>query len=872
MSDKTPPKWMVGFIEGICPDHLIDEVEGDFLENYVYMCRKKGEGYAKRKAFIFIILSLPKLLYQKKYNNSITLDMLRNYLKIAFRNLVKNFGFSAINISGLAIGLASCFLIALYIQFEIGYESFHENKEDIYRYIPRSESQDGNLRMQTWTPPGFAPAMADHFAEIEKFSRFSTLDDEPLMKVKDMVLSPETLALADIDFFSIFSFNLLRGEPSQVLVNPFSVVISEDIAETFFDGEDPVGKTINYDNSYELTITGVFETLPNNSHLQFSYLIPFETVGDVIERQFGFPKERFLTDLESWNYSSYFQLSKNVNPVVLEKSIDEYFTTLRKNKFNPELMSDWLQPLNEIHFSTGIKGDEANGNKNNIYIFSAIAFFILIIACFNFMNLSTAKAMNRSKEVGVRKVMGAQKSQLVYQFLGETILLTIISLVLAIILLELIVPIFNSVMGLSLTPAYLNNPLFVLVLLGIGLLTGVIAGGYPAFYLSSFEAARVLKDTAGKSGKSGLRQVLTVLQFAIAAFLIIGTFVIYEQTSFLKNKPLGFNKDRIIFLSPPLTVADQMSVFENSLRSNSAIEGVTRSNSVPGYAGSHWTYSIPEVDKSMNINTMIVDFDFIDTYNIEVLEGRGISSEYASDSSDSYIINETAARQMMLANPIGMSIQALDGHEVGEIVGVVKDFHYKPLQQAIEPLVMRYDMKNAFTWSIKFNDNNLQQNLTLVEEEWKKIAPDYPFSYSFLDDSLEKLYQSEQNTGWLISVFSVLAVFIACLGLLGLTSFLTEQRKKEIGVRKVLGASVSGIVTLLGKDFVKLVGIAFFVSVPLAWWAMNTWLEDFAYKIEINPILYVSAGGILLFIALVTVSYQSFKAAVNNPADTLRSE
>ena len=798
--------------------------------------------------------------------------MLINYLKIAFRNLRKHAGFSVINISGLAIGLASCFLIALYIQFELGYESFHENKESIYRYIPRYKSESGDVRMQTWTPPGFAPAMADHFAEIENFSRFTTLDDEPLMKMGDIILPPSTLSLADVAFFDIFSFNLLRGESTKVLTNPFSVVISEEIAENFFEGEDPVGQTITYDNTYDLTVTGVFANIPSNSHLQFSYLLPFETIGDVVERQFGMPKEQFLNDLESWNYSAYFQITQGVNASQLEKNIDEYFTTLRKRDYNPDVLGDWLQPLNDIHFTTGIRGDEANGNKNNIYIFSAIAFFILVIACFNFMNLSTARAMKRAKEVGVRKVMGAQKGQLIYQFLGETILLTFVSLVIAIIFLELIVPVFNGAMGLSLTPSYLNNPLFLLILIGVGLLTGVIAGGYPAFYLSSFETARVLKESASQSGKSGLRQVLTIMQFAIAAFLIIGTFVIYEQTNYLQNKSLGFNKEQIIYFYPPLTVTGSMDVFTNNLKANSSIKQVTRSNGVPGYASSHWSYAIPEVDNSININTLIIDFNFIDAYDIEVVEGRGLSPEFASDSSDSYLINETAARQMMMANPIGMSIQALDGHDVGKIVGVVKDFHYKSLHQPIEPLVLRYDMNNAYAWSIKFSNDNLQQNLNVVEEEWKKIAPDYPFNYSFLDDSLNQLYQAEQNTGWLISVFSMLAIFIACLGLLGLTSFMTEQRKKEIGVRKVLGASVPGIVALLGRDFVKLVGVAILIRVPFAWWAMNVWLEDFAYKTEINPLLYIVSGILLLVIALATVSYQSYKAAVDNPADTLRSE
>ncbi len=872
MNMKLPPKWMIKTLENVCPEHLTDEIEGDFLENYTYQSEKKGTGYANRQALVFIIFSLPKLLFARRYKTTNNIDMLRNYLKVAIRNLLKNKGFSFINISGLAIGLACCFLIGLYVQFELSYESFHSKKESIYRYIPRSSDDGGNLRMQTWTPPGFAPAVADHFSEISQYTRYSTLSDEPLLTVEDKVLPPDILALGDIGFFNIFSIDLVRGDKNEVLKSPYSLVISQSIADNFFPGEDPVGKVIRYDNSYDFNITGVFEDLPSNTHLNFSYIVPFETIGDIVEDQFGYPKDKLLEGLDSWNYSSYFVIDSDVNSIEFESRVDEQFTKLRKGTFNPESVHDWLQPLQEIHFTKGIRGDEANGDINTVYIFSAIAIFILIIACFNFMNLSTARAMKRAKEVGVRKVMGAQRPQLVYQFLGETVLLTIIALVFSIFILELTIPSFNSTMGMSLSPNYLDNPMFLITLIGIGLLTGVIAGGYPAFYLSSFEAAKVLKDTSNRSGKSTLRQVLTILQFGIAAFLIIGTFVVSQQMNFLTNKSLGFQKEEIIYFLPPTSLFDDVDVLMNNLKANSAVVGVSRSNGVPGYTGSHWTYNLPDEEIKENINTMIIDYDFLDNYEIEIVEGRNISSDFATDSSDAYLINETAVRQLMLVNPIGTRIQALDGHGVGRIVGVVKDFHYKSLHQAIEPLVLRHDPRNSYTLSVRMKEGNLQNNLRAIEQEWKKIASDYPFNYSFLDDDLEQLYKSEENVGLLMTTFSFLAIFIACLGLLGLISFMTEQRKKEIGVRKVLGATVASIVGLLGKDFAILVVIAFIISIPASWWAMNLWLENFAYKIDINPFLYVFAGVVLLLIALATVSYQSFRAATSNPVDTLRSE
>ncbi|MEQ8927827.1 MAG: FtsX-like permease family protein [Fulvivirga sp.] len=797
--------------------------------------------------------------------------MIKNYLKIAFRNLIKHLGFSITNIFGLATGLACCFLIALFVQFEMSYENMHN--KNVYRYIPRYVNENGILQMQTWTPPGFTPAMEEYFEEITHSSRYITFDDEPLIKKGEETLPPTALSLGDADFFEIFNFKLLRGEGDKVLSRPYSIVIASSIAEKFFPNGDPVGQTINYDNQFDLTITGVFEDLPKNTHIQFSYIIPFETLGDVYQTQYGFPKDKFLADLESWNYTAYFKLSEGVDPEKFQAKIDKHFTELRNRTFNPEAITDWLQPLDEIHFTQGIKGDVANGDKNTVYIFSAIALFILIIACFNFMNLSTARALRRAKEVGVRKVMGAQKHQLIYQFLGETFILTALALVASLLFLEVLIPWFNSTMGFSLSSSYFDNYKFLVVLLTSGIVTAIVAGGYPAFYLSSFEAAKVLKDADGRAGKSTLRKVLTVFQFMIAGFLIIGTFTVIQQMNYLTNKDLGFDKDQIIYINPNSMVAKNMDVLMDNFRKLAPVVSVTSSNGVPGFSHSHWTYAIPEYrDKNFNINTMIVDYDFIPTYNLEIVEGRNISKDYATDSAEAYLVNETAVKQLMIPNPIGTNIQALDGRPMGKIVGVVKDFHYRSLHQPIQPLVMRYDPRNAYTISVKLAGGQINESLAQLEQEWKKIAPDHPFDYSFLDDNLETLYKSENNTGTLLSAFSGLAILIACLGLLGLTSFMTEQRKKEIGVRKVLGASITGIISLLTKDFAKLVLISFIISIPLAWYAMSYWLNNFAYKVDMNPLIFVVAGILLLLIAMLTVSYQSYKAAASNPVDTLRSE
>jgi putative ABC transport system permease protein len=489
------------------------------------------------------------------------------------------------------------------------------------------------------------------------------------------------------------------------------------------------------------------------------------------------------------------------------------------------------------------------------------------------MNLSTARAMKRAKEVGLRKVMGAFRYQLINQFLGETVVLVSISLIIGIILLELLVPMFNSLVGQNLEIVYLGKNSVILYILGIGLITGIVAGSYPAFYLSSFVPAEVLKGQKGPSGNAGLRKTLTVLQFGVAAFLMIGTLVVYQQMNFIQNRNLGFDKESIVYMNPPSELWDKKEVIKQNLLSNSNFKTVTFSNGTPGMESSTWQYDFPGLDiPKRNMNTMIIDYDYLKTFGLELVAGRDLSTEFGTDSTEAYILNEAAVADLMLEKPIGTPMRALDGHPAGRIVGVVKDFHYRSLHRKIEPLVLRYDPNNMWCMSVKMSSGNLKDNLAALEKEWKKLAPDYPFNYQFVDETIERQYKAEQNTGVLIGSFALLAIVIACLGLLGLTAFMTEQRKKEIGVRKVLGASVSGIIMLLSKEFSRLVIIAFIIVVPLAWYAMNQWLSDFAYQVEVSPFVFVGAGLIILVIAFASVFYQALKAAVINPSETLRNE
>jgi putative ABC transport system permease protein len=798
--------------------------------------------------------------------------MIRNYFLIAIRNLTKNVGYTSINIFGLAIGLACCLLVTLYVQFELSYEKFHAHKESIYRYIPRGE-RDGQVNMQTMLPAGFGPLIAQSFREVEMFSRFSDVNERPLIRKGDVFLDAKMFSVADKDFFKIFSFPLTQGDPNTVFERPNTIAIAKSVADKYFPEGDAMGQVVRYDNAYDYEITAVFEDLPANSHLQFTYLTTFETIASMVRDQYGIPADQFLTSLDAWNYSTYFYIPNKKDVNGLAKKIDRKFTEARKENFNESALGDWLQPLTEIHFTKGIKADSANGDKNYVYIFSAVALLILIIACFNFMNLSTARAMKRAKEVGLRKVMGAFRHQLIKQFLGETIILVSISLIIGIILLEILVPLFNSLVGQHLDVVYFGSGSVIGYLLLAGLMTGILAGSYPAFYLSSFVPAQVLKGKVSGSGNAGLRKILTVAQFGVAVFLMIGTLVIYRQINFIQNTNLGFDKESIIYMNPPSPLWQKKEVFKENLLANSSVQSVTFSNGTPGMSNSTWQYDFPGLDiPKRSVNTMIVDYDYLKTYGLELVDGRDLSKDYATDSTQAYLVNQAFVDDVMLNKPVGTPIRALDGHPEGRIIGVIKDFHYRSLHRKIEPLILRIDPRNMWCVSVKMASGNIADQLALVEKEWKEIAPDYPFTYQFVDETIEQQYKAEQNTSVLITAFAALAILIACLGLLGLSAFMTEQRKKEIGVRKVLGASVSGIILLLSRDFSRLVLIAFVIVVPLAWYVMNQWLSDFAYKVNISPLIYLGAGVMVMLIAFLSIFYQALKAAVVNPSDTLRNE
>ncbi len=798
--------------------------------------------------------------------------MFQNYLKVALRNLRKYKGYSFINILGLAVGMACCFLIMLYVRFELSYEDFHANKNQIYRVIPRWMN-NGVEMAQVWTPTGLAPDVAAQFSEIKTAARYTSWDGEALMRHGERVLPRERLALADQAFLEIFSFELIKGNPQTALQAPFAMVISESIAKSAFADEEPLGKIIRFDDKHDFIVTGVFKDIPANSHLQFSYLASFVTLKNFMA-EYG-AAEHVLENYSSWNYSTYLWIPRPIDHKDFERRMTAFVEEKSGNKSRTTTFT--LQPLADIHFTQGLRGDSANGDITYVYAFSGVAAFILLIACFNFMNLATARALNRTKEVGVRKVVGAFRWQLMTQFLFETILLNLVALGLGFCLLELVMlPAFKEIVGTDISFAYADHLPLATAMICAGILTGILAGGYPAFYLSSFAPVKILKSNTPAGGKSKMRKFLTVLQFGIASFLIIGTIVVVGQMNFMKSSKLGFQKEQVVCLEPPREILRGYDTFKQNLLRHSSITSMTIANGVPGRMYSHYPYRFRNNDgeeTTVSINTLILDYDYLDVLSLQIAEGRNLSRDIASDSTGNYLINEAAARELGMVNPVGMDLQVINRQrQKGKIVGVIKDFHYASLHRRIEPLAMWIGSGEYWLVALRISSGNISQTLKVVEQEWSRLAPAFPFAYKFLDEDFDRLYKSEQKLSAVLGAFSGLAVFIACLGLLGLSSFIAEQRTKEVGIRKVLGASVRDIIVLFSQDFLKLVALAFIIACPIAYWAMSRWLQDFAYRMELGFEVFALAGSFAFFSALVTLSYKAIKAALANPVEALRYE
>ena len=804
--------------------------------------------------------------------------MFKNYFKVALRNIFRQKAYAIINISGLAIGLACCLLIVSFVNDELSYDNFHPKGDELYRIALDRKFPDNQFQYaRSPLPMGFT--LARELPEITDatrlFNEFGTL----AFSLDDRQFDEPNVIAVDSNFFDFFGVELLEGNKATALDEPNALIITPAMATKYFGEENPIGKQLEIQNIGQMMVRGVARPMPGNAHFHFDFLFSLATIPALYNNQFW----------GSYNAYTYVRLpSGNV------AAAEEKLMPLLQRYMEPQIQSvlgiSWqqyeeagnahryyFQPIRDIHLGSHLQWElEPNGSQTTVYLFAGISVFILLIACINFINLSTARSANRAREVGMRKVLGALRGQLVIQFLLESIIMCFLALLLAIGLTSLLLPFFNELSGKSTQVTDFLSPLAMLLLVGFVVLIGVISGLYPAFYLSAFRPVVVLKGKLKAGAKSAwLRNGLVVFQFAISVVLVIGTLVIYQQLQYLNSKQLGFDKDQLLVVERAGMLGTQSITFKNALLTHANITEVTGINTIPGRSITGGTFTDVTGDASDRflMPNLTGDYDLITTMGLEVLEGRAFDPQIVTDST-AVIINEAAARTFKWANPIGKQLQPING-PIFRVIGVVKDFHFESLHQEIRPLALfarHLEQQPANLMLVKVNTEDIRQTLDYLEGQWTGFVPQRPLNYRFVNEEFGRLYEAEQRSGRIFTAFSGLAIFIACLGAFGLAAFLASQRTKEIGVRKVLGASTRSIVGLLSRDFIKLILLANVLAWPLAYLGMQEWLANFAYATGVNWLSFVMVALGSLFIALATVSFHSIRAALNNPADTLHHE
>jgi putative ABC transport system permease protein len=821
--------------------------------------------------------------------------MLKNYLKIAVRNFVKHKLYSFINICGLAIGLACTLFILLWVRDEISFDRFHKNAEAIYR-MNWDFKYNNNEGIGPGTPPPLAAALVNEIPEVTAATRIYPVS-KMIVRYENKFFSESKIRGVEANFFDFFDFKLLAGNAQTALAEPNSVILTDETAAKYFGNAPALGKILTigeeklifgkkqYRNAFK--VTGIVKSPPHNSHLQFDLLTSISSHPEVAYFDWSWFWMQVVT---------YAKLEKGVSTRVVETKIPALVKKYAPAAFKrvgssyDELVANggrWnfvFQPLTDIYLGSGQTGNRLGpiGNKAYVYIFSTIAVFILLIACINFMNLATARSANRAKEVGVRKALGSKKAMLVGQFLVESIAFSTIAMPLALFLVELFIAPFNQLSGKNLQLNLFDPPWLPAVLILLALLVGVIAGSYPGFYLSSFRPVQIFKGAVRSGGKSQkLRNALVVFQFAITIGLIVCTLLVQKQMDFVRQTDLGFNKAGVVVISNENhRLGNQAEAFKERLKSNSRFINASLSTGIPPNDGFEDTYNAAgkggePID--ISLISYMTDEDFLATLGIEIVQGRGFSKEFSTDA-DGVLLNESAVKYFGWDDPLGKTLTYPGGsNKEYKVIGVMKDFNFTTLRSPITPFALfhqaskSYEIPDSYV-VVRIPRTDLENSLKLLESEWKAFAPTMPFEYKFLDEGFEEQYLAEQRLGKIFLIFSILTIFIACIGLLGLAAFATEQRTKEIGVRKVLGASVPNLVTLLSKDFSKWVLLANLIAWPVAYFVMNKWLQNFAYRIDIGWWVFALAGGLALLIALLTVSTQAIKAALANPVEALRYE
>ncbi len=801
--------------------------------------------------------------------------MFRTYIKIALRNLVKNKIYSFINIGGLAIGMACFLMITMFIRHELSYDQYHVQADNIYRVVHHFKHQNSEVR-QIWGSAPIGEALKSNFSEVQETVQFSGRCDI-LLKHEDKAFQESNCFFVDSSVFDVFSWTLLSGNPKTALEAPYSIVLTESMAKKYFGDKDPMGKTIEGGrtggraNEGVYTVTGVMKDVPSNSHFTFDILMSMSSFRQSNENIFGF-----------WGYVdfyTYFLVKDEFNLASFQSKVDQY---LKENLPEDEAETYFLsfEPLIRAYlYSDAERQPGVVGNLSNIFVFMIIGLFILVIACINFMNLATARSLERAKEVGIRKVIGADKKGLIYQFLGESLVMVFLASIVGIVIVIIALKGMQEITGKDFEIKHIFDGFTIIVYSATVLCTGFLAGMYPAFILSGFKPVSVLKGVFKTSPQGAiLRKGLVIFQFSLSIALIASTVIVYSQLEYMLNKSLGFNREHMLTVdfNYDAQVLNKLDVIKNTFLSNSSVSSVSASRSVPGsyFPGAGTEIEIPQGDMvHQTLSLFEVDIDFIPHFGIDMAAGRPYSRDFPSDTASSMIINEAAAKLYGYKNPkeiIGKRFSQW-GKE-GRVVGVLKDFNYLSLHQNVEPLSLRLEPLSSRYFTLKVQSENLPNTIAEIESQWKSLVPHRPFVYNFLNDSFNKQYIADIRFKKLFTLFSSLAILIACLGLLGLATYSAVQRTKEIGVRKVLGAEVSSIVKLLSIDFMKLVAIAILVATPFSWYAMHKWLEGYAYQIHVNWWVFCISGCIAIVIALFTVSFQAIRAARVNPVKSLRTE
>ena len=847
MKSIKPPKIAEWILYHTLQKHERDFMLGDFEEFYNEI--RKNSGCIKANSWYWLqsMKLIPHLIKNFIYWRVV---MLKNYIKIAFRHIKKHKGYSSINIFGLALGMACTILITLWILDELSYDRFHENANRIFRVTKLNSVS---------TPAPLARTMVSDYPEVECAVSISNMRMQPVKYVDDVFYEFPVLS-ATHDFFNIFSFPLIKGDQENVLKEPNTVVIIQSIAEKYFGNENPLNKTINIAGD-DFRIDGVIADIPKNAHFHFKFLITMA----------GYQ----LNNWQNFYMSTYILLKDQSNAEALEAKLPDLITKYIYQDSNHGLKFI-LQPITSIHLHSNLRFElEPTSDIKNVIMFSSAAILLILIACINFMNLTTAKSIIRVKEIGIRKTIGSTRKELIRQFLGESMFMSFSALVIAIMFVFLLLPGFNNIMGTQIGFDSINLAVAIMGLIGLTVFVGILAGAYPAFYLSSFRPVKVLRGQTVKGKTSSkFRNGMVAFQFIISITLIIGTITISQQLNFVKNTNLGFDKNQVVVMKNIEPDAVKSETFKNKLLQNPNITAVSCSANLPGKGvGSNYLYT--EEGDTLHLNMFFADYDFQKTLQLEMADGRFFSHKFGTDTAG-IILNEHAVKAHNIQNPLGKRITFHYGRPIPvKVIGIVKDFHYRSLHSKMSSLGIVFGIDKGWGTnfiSARLNTKDIRGTIQYIKESWNKVNPSLPFDYSFLDDEYASLYANEQRMSQIAIIFCFLAIVVSCLGLFGLASFMAERRTKEIGIRKVLGSSISSVVMLLSKEFIKWILVANIIAWPLAYFIMNKWLKNFAYHTDLSISIFMLSGFIVLAIALLTVSYQSIKAATANPIKALKYE